>query len=166
MEVKSLTADDSNTLLELLITLDNETKYMMLEPNERDTSVATMENRLANIDESKVTYIGAFADNVLVGFISLWRGSANRAKHSAYIVMGVASRYTGRGIGGLLLEAGEKWAKMNCVSRLEMTVMTHNMNAIKLYEKAGFTKEGIKKNSLLVDGCYVDEYYMGKILGE
>ena len=42
--------------------------------------------------------------------------------------------------------------------------MTHNLNAIKLYEKVGFIKEGVKKNSLLVDGNYVDEYYMGKIL--
>jgi RimJ/RimL family protein N-acetyltransferase len=33
-----------------------------------------------------------------------------------------------------------------------------------LYQKMGFQVEGIKKDSLLVDGVYVDEYYMGKIL--
>jgi len=28
----------------------------------------------------------------------------------------------------------------------------------------GFEKEGIKKDSLLVNGEYVDEYYMAKLL--
>jgi RimJ/RimL family protein N-acetyltransferase len=32
-----------------------------------------------------------------------------------------------------------------------------------LYEKNGFVIEGIKKNSMLVDREYVDEYFMAKI---
>ena len=32
-----------------------------------------------------------------------------------------------------------------------------------LHQKMAFQIEGIKKDSLLVDGVYVDEYYMGKI---
>lgn len=42
--------------------------------------------------------------------------------------------------------------------------MKHNESAIRLYEKMGFKKEGLKENSLIVNGKYVDEYYMGKIL--
>ncbi len=41
--------------------------------------------------------------------------------------------------------------------------MEHNVGAIKLYEKMGF-KKGLKENSLIVNGKYVAEYYMGKIL--
>jgi RimJ/RimL family protein N-acetyltransferase len=33
-----------------------------------------------------------------------------------------------------------------------------------LYEKSGFVVEGIKKNAMFVDGEYVDEYYMAKLL--
>jgi RimJ/RimL family protein N-acetyltransferase len=36
--------------------------------------------------------------------------------------------------------------------------------AIKLYEKVGFHKEGIKEKSMLVDGKYIDEYYMAKLI--
>ena len=32
-----------------------------------------------------------------------------------------------------------------------------------LYEKNGFEIEGIKKKSMLVDGVYVDEFYMAKL---
>lgn len=58
----------------------------------------------------------------------------------------------------------EKWALENTITRLELTVMTHNERAVRLYKKMGFKIEGLKEKSLIVDGKYVDEYYMGKIL--
>ena len=33
-----------------------------------------------------------------------------------------------------------------------------------LYEKNGFVVEGIKRDAMFVDGNYVDEYYMAKLL--
>ncbi len=49
-------------------------------------------------------------------------------------------------------------------SRLELTVRCDNTSAIALYQKQGFTIEGTKYRSLLVEGEYVDEYYMGLLL--
>ena len=40
--------------------------------------------------------------------------------------------------------------------------MCHNIVAKHLYEKNGFVMEGIKKNSMFVEGKYVDEFYMAK----
>ncbi|MCL2199542.1 MAG: GNAT family N-acetyltransferase [Defluviitaleaceae bacterium] len=163
MEIRAITLSDSRAFLDLLLRLDNETKFMMFEPGERDSSEKLIENHLSNLSESIGAFIGAFEHEVCVGFISISRGCTNRAKHSAYVVMGVASSFTGKGIGKLLFAEGEAWAKKHNITRLELTVMTHNINALKLYEKMGFENEGLKKNSLLVDGNYVDEYYMGKI---
>lgn len=42
--------------------------------------------------------------------------------------------------------------------------MCHNEAALHLYEKNGFQREGIKKNSMVVNGQFVDEYYMAKLL--
>ncbi len=42
--------------------------------------------------------------------------------------------------------------------------MAHNLGAVALYEKAGFAIEGTRKQSMLVDGSYVDEHYMAKLL--
>jgi RimJ/RimL family protein N-acetyltransferase len=58
----------------------------------------------------------------------------------------------------------EKWAAENGVKRLELSVMTHNERGIALYKKMGFEIEGIKKASIFVNGVYVDEYLMSKIL--
>ncbi len=41
--------------------------------------------------------------------------------------------------------------------------MAHNHKARKLYLKQGFEEEGIKRQSLKVDGHYVDEIYMSKL---
>ncbi len=58
----------------------------------------------------------------------------------------------------------EQWARQRVITCLELTVMTHNQAGVALYKKQGFEIEGRKKHSLLVDGYYVDEYLMAKLL--
>ena len=166
MEIKKLTTANSSDLLDLLLTLDNETKFMLLEPDERNISLEDMQHRLSSIDESMSAFWGAFDGENLVGYVNVRRGNANRTRHSAYIVIGILLSHAGQGIGKLLLDKVDKWAKKHSVTRLELTVMVHNQNAVKLYVKMGFNKEGIKKNSMFIDGNYIDEYYMGKIIQE
>ena len=137
---------------------------MMFEPGERDTPVAAIAGRLEQATDATGLFLGAFVEERLVGFISLMRGNANRTRHSAYIVMGVLAAHTGKGIGKALLQAAETWAVAQGLTRLELTVMTHNTHAVKLYSSMGFVQEGTKPQSLKVDGTYVDEYYMGKLL--
>lgn len=57
-----------------------------------------------------------------------------------------------------------KWAKENAIKRLELTVICTNIVAKQLYEQKGFVVEGTKKNAMLIDGDYVDEFYMAKLL--
>lgn len=47
---------------------------------------------------------------------------------------------------------------------MELTVTTNNQAAVALCEKAGFTIEGTRTCSILVDGVYVDAHYMAKLL--
>jgi RimJ/RimL family protein N-acetyltransferase len=42
--------------------------------------------------------------------------------------------------------------------------MTHNERAVRLYRKMGFIIEGTTREDLYVDGHYVDQYLMGKLL--
>jgi RimJ/RimL family protein N-acetyltransferase len=64
-----------------------------------------------------------------------------------------------------MLSKLEHWAKGTGIRRLELTVMTHNERAVGLYKRIGFEVEGLRKDSLYVDGRYVDEYSMAKLLG-
>ena len=88
----------------------------------------------------------------------------NRIKHTAYISIGVLQNYRKRGIGKALFVEIENWAKESGVTRLELTVMCHNTSAVALYENIGFEIEGIRRNAMIIDGKYINEYYMAKLL--
>jgi RimJ/RimL family protein N-acetyltransferase len=70
----------------------------------------------------------------------------------------------GQGVGTQLFIAMGEWASQKNIHRLELTVMTHNQAGIALYKKRGFEIEGEKKHAIVIDGHYVDEYYMAKLL--
>ena len=57
----------------------------------------------------------------------------------------------------------DKWTRENNLTRLELTVVSSNIVAKHLYEKNGFEIEGTRKNAMIIDGKYVDEYYMAKL---
>ncbi len=165
MVIRKITIADAEAFLNLCHQLDKETQFMLLETEERTTTVdeqiAIIENILSR--NNKIIFV-AEDNNQLIGYISADGGNYKRNRHSVYIVMGIIQAYTGQGIGTKLFEELEKWAYRNKIHRLELTVMVHNKAAIALYKKIGFEVEGTKKHSLFIDGSYVDEYYMAKLL--
>lgn len=80
------------------------------------------------------------------------------------MVIGVHSDSRGQGVGKALFAAVTLWAKEMKLHRLELTVLVKNEVAVNLYKKMGFVIEGTKKDSLLIDGHFEDEYYMAKII--
>lgn len=92
------------------------------------------------------------------------KGNFNRIKHSAYIVVGIKGNYQGQGIGTALFKQLERWAVESNITRLELTVVASNEGAVHLYKKCGFEIEGVKRNAMIIDGKYVDEFYMAKLL--
>ena len=164
MIFRQIKSEDSAEFLRLLISLDNESKFMLYEPDERNMTVEETEMMLKGIIASGSYAVGCFSDNQLVGFATLRRGFAKRNNHSGYVVIGVMKTSSSKGYGTSLIDEIEKWAVENEITRLELTVMKHNKRALELYLRSGYEIEGTKKNSLIIDGEYVDEYYMSKVL--
>ena len=164
MIIRNAEIEDSKKYLQMLKQLDTETKNMMFEPYERKTTVEQIRNRISAMNGSNGVIFLIEDDKKIAGFLAAERGFANRIRHRAYIVIGMLKEYRGKKLGTKLFEQVEKWALENKITRLELTVIKNNEVAIKLYEKSGFNIEGIKEKSMIIDGNYVDEYYMGKIL--
>jgi RimJ/RimL family protein N-acetyltransferase len=163
--IRKLVPEDAAELLTLQYSLDKETSFMLFEPDERLTGLQQVREMIMNFAEGKTSsLIGAEADGKLVGYMSIRGGNARRIRHSAYVVIGILKDYQGMGIGTGLFREMDAWALANGIIRLELTVMAHNERAIALYIKSGFNIEGTRVKSLRVDGQWVDEYYMGKIL--
>ncbi|OBZ15061.1 GCN5 family acetyltransferase [Bacillus sp. FJAT-27264] len=156
---------DAEELLNLQHRLDEESSFMLLEPDERRTTVDQLTEMLTSVGASDTSVlIGAEAEGNLVGYLSVRGGNVRRNRHSAYIVIGILRQYQGLGIGSGLFREVDSWAVENEIVRLELTVMTHNDKAVALYQKSGYSIEGTKLKSLKVDGQWVDEYYMSKLL--
>ena len=163
MVIRKIEITDADAFWEMQLALDKETSFMNYEPNERIKS-NKINNLIKNALEGKDLFLVVEVDNRIIGFISAQRGGSNRTKHSAYIAVGIRKDFQGRGIGTELFARLDLWARDNNITRLELMVVCSNSIAKHLYEKSGFVIEGIRRNAMVVDGEYVDEYYMAKLL--
>lgn len=164
---RTLELNQIDDFWELLNNLDAETDYMMYEPNERMqiTNVQELKNDIENNVILGNDFLQVAIDNQkIVGYIRPERGKFNRIRHTAYIVVGILKDYRGKGIGTSFFEKLNCWATENGIKRLELTVECHNETARHLYEKSGFKIEGTRKKSMFVNGSFVNEFYMAKIL--
>lgn len=163
MEIRKIQRKDANNYLEMLLNLDNETKFMLFEPGERPTDINIVDSIIKKSIDGDNLVLVAIDDEKIIGFLSAQRGVPKRIKHTAYIVVGIREKFRGKGIGSKLFFELDMWARENNITRLELSVISSNNVAKHLYEKNGFEVEGIKKNAMIIDGKYVDEFYMAKL---
>ncbi len=155
---------DTESLWNMMNQLDYETKFMLFEPGERVKKLARLQGIVDNaVDGDDLCFL-AVDGNEIIGYIIAQIGNVRRTKHSAYIVVGIRKKYRNRGIGTELFKKLNEWAEEKNIVRLELTVICNNEIALNLYKKNGFEIEGIKRKSMYIDGEYVDEYYMSKII--
>jgi RimJ/RimL family protein N-acetyltransferase len=163
--IRKIVVQDAESYLMLCQQLDRESSFMLLEPGERMISVKVQRKMLKDMlaTTNNMIFV-AEQEHQLVGHLQAFGGEFNRNRHKIYIVIGILQQFTGKGIGRRLFSEMESWARFIHAHRLELTVMAHNKNAITLYQKLGFEVEGTAKEALLVDGKYIDEIYMAKLI--
>lgn len=165
MLIRPIRPDDAEAFLALCRQLDRETAFMLLEPDERNTTVEQQRERIFSVlaTDNQMIFV-AEHEGRLVGYLAGFGGNYRRNRDNVHIVIGILQAFTGQGIGKQLFETVEAWARERSLHRLELTVMAHNERGKALYTKMGFEVEGIRRESLLVDGAWVDEICMAKLL--
>lgn len=166
MIIREIKTSDVEKFCILTAKVEEESEYMLWEAGERNIQIEQQLQMIEGIEQKdNSTILVAEKDNRgLVGFLMSVGGNAKRNKHSSYIVMGILKEYRGKGIGTKLFEELERWALNHNIRRLELTVVTRNEAALSLYKKMGFEIEGTKRHSLRIDGKFIDEYNMSKLL--
>ena len=101
----------------------------------------------------------------VVGLVTADGKQRRAVRHCASVGLSVAREWRRQGVGEALMRRVIAWARESgVVTRLELEVLTRNASAIRLYERVGFQREGLRRHALLRHGDYLDELFMALLL--
>lgn len=107
--------------------------------------------------------LGAYtAEGKLVGMAGFKREAARKMAHKSFIWgMYVTPAYRKHGIGRMLMEEILRRAgRLPGLEQINLSVVTSNERALKLYLALGFETFGLEKNALKHNGIHYDEEHM------
>ena len=101
----------------------------------------------------------------IVGHLQLFRIPFERRKGVGEVFIYIHQDFQNIGLGTMMMKRAIELAKERGFHRLGLTVVADNHRAIKVYEKVGFKKEGIARETFYGgDHRYHDEVEMGLLL--
>jgi GNAT superfamily N-acetyltransferase len=100
------------------------------------------------INAPHIELVVAEFDNKIIGSgYARLETSKHYLRHSKHAYLGfmyVDPNYRGKGVNQKIIEALKTWSLSQNVTEMRLDVYFNNNNAIKAYEKAGFTKHMIE----------------------
>ena len=114
---------------------------------------------------SQSDIFGAFVGGELCGTAGFAMQDSPKKRHKG-LLWGMYVRPAARnsGLGRSLVEAVLRHAAERAVELVDLTVVSENQPARRLYENLGFVEYGLEKMSLKLSGRYYDEILMVKYL--
>ncbi|MDM5250051.1 GNAT family N-acetyltransferase [Lysinibacillus sp. G4S2] len=161
MDIRFLTAVDAEVYRNLRLEglQNNPEAFGSSFEEEKDYPIEMFANRF----ESQGSYtLGAFDQGELVGVATLVQENKLKLKHKAGIfAVYVSPKKRGLGIGKkLMVEAINKAKELKGVEQLNLTVVSTNASAKRLYCSLGFEVFGTEKRALKIGQRYFDDDYM------
>lgn len=167
LTLRSAEMQDASAFVEYLKKTSNESLFLLRYPDEVNLTVEDEERFIQNgIEDPKSLNLAGFLDGVHVGNCSFRPiGSFRRYRHRCDIGIALYAKYSGMGIGRIMLTELLTKAKEAGYEQAELTVVSTNIHALNLYRSLGFEKYGMIPNSMKYDdGTYADELLMVKNL--
>jgi len=129
-------------------------------------SELTVQQSIRNMTEADdELLLMAVAEEGLLGMLTFSGGKWSRNRHAGEMSMTVLSQFWGMGLGGALVDHLLEWAQAGGnIQKTQLRVRTDNRPAIALYEKKGFSREGMTRVDMRVDGRLLDHWHMGPML--
>ena len=155
--------DEAEMLLDYLKTVSGESRFLLREPDEiRFTEEGERAFIRARNAAPDALMLLAFVDGEYAGNCS-FEGLTGRRRsaHRVELAIALYRKFTGFGLGRLLLERLLRLVRELGYEQAELTVNAENARAIRLYERLGFRAVGrFPRASKYADGSYADEIFM------
>ena len=142
-------------------TLDKEIRYMT--GTTSNFSLQQIKTHINNINNDSSRYDFAIclkSSDEMIGELSIYDIDEENKKAGFRISMASTS-LTGKGFGteAINIVLSFVFDQLN-LNRLQLEVFSHNLRGIRAYEKVGFVKEGVLRQSLYYNKAYSDEIIM------
>ena len=154
---------EAQMLVDYLKTVCGETNFLLVNSDEVKYTAEGEIDFIKDMNESDgKMLVLAFVDGEYAGNCSFNRiGTSRRSAHRADIGIALFQKYTGFGLGRLMLEQLLKKIKEAGYEQAELTVVSGNERAYHLYESLGFKECGrMPKANKYDDGSCSDNIHM------
>ena len=165
--IRKATPDDAGQLITRLQHLLEEPGInFLLGPGEFNVTVeqerAWLQERL---DSDNSVFLVADCGGRIIGNVGCDGGKRAAVRHVGTLGVSVDADWRGRGVGSAMMQAVVDWARgTGVLRRLQLDVFCRNEAAVALYRKFGFEVEGCRRQAILREGVYLDDYVMGLLL--
>jgi|SRR5712664_3034501 len=151
--------DDKEALVSMYASMSQEALKWGMPPYDR----ARIDRWTSDLTNN--TSLIARSEERVVGHLYMFRTPYERRKGVADLLIYIHQDFQDLGLGTMMMGKAIELAKERKFHRLGLTVVADNQRAIKVYEKVGFKKEGIARETFYGDDHrYHDEVEMGLLL--
>lgn len=161
--LRSARLDEAQMLSDYLKIVTGETRFLMCEPDEIKYTKQQEEEFIRSHNEAKdALLILVFVDGKYAGNCSFESmAGSRRVGHRAGIGIALYQKYTGFGLGRVMLNVLLREIKNAGFLQAELTVVGDNKRAYRLYESLGFKECGrIPNANRYDDGTFTDNILM------
>jgi len=159
LTIRQAVHEDTEALISLIQNILSTTTYTLTKAEEFDTSPEAQEIWIRQyLDNPAWILLVAELDGQLVGNLDFRNNPKVRNQHIGEFGMGVLEEHRGQGIGSIILKEFLAWAKgVPVLEKINLSVMTMNDGAVKLYQSLGFQEQGRHPKAIkLDDGDYAE----------
>ncbi len=159
---------DAKGMIEYLNTVGGESDNLLFGKDEFHLTVEQEIEYIKRVrNDSDTLMVLAIIDGCIVGIAQISCLPRKRISHNSELSISVKKDYWRKGIGSALMQELISFANNHSlIKNISLGVKASNYNAIKMYEKFGFTKVGMHKNYFYVNGTYDDEIIMDLYLNK
>ena len=164
LTIRTALAKDASQVVKLMKGVIKEGPFTLYESDEYSSTAKSEAKRIKRFKNApgKIYLVGSIKDEI-TGFISFDNWDTRRTTHTGLFSIFLKKKFRGMGIGKLLIKSMLNWGKHNPVNKkISLAVFSTNKNAIALYKKLGFRREGCCQRDMIINGKYVDSVLMYK----
>ena len=159
MQIRNYAAHYKEELISMYASLSQESLKWSLPPYNR----GRIERWTSDLENSIILL--AVDGRKVAGHLQISISTRSRFVGIGDLFIYLHQDYQNVGLGRVLMKEALAQARRRRLHRIELTVVADNERGIHLYEKAGFQREGVKRENFLGDdGKYHDELVMGILL--